>query len=141
MNKLGEHLKEKRQEIGISIEEVAHDLNIDKIIIENLEEGNDRIFKDVLNLKETTGIYAKYLGLDEKEINDILNNFLYNKTSRISLTDIEETLKNQEDAKPKEVGSPYSLEIPKKNKTGKIVILVVSILLILLIFLVFKLYL
>jgi len=47
MKELGLIFKNKREENSISIEEASHDLNIDKDLIENLEIGNTKIFKDI----------------------------------------------------------------------------------------------
>ena len=52
MKELGLIFKNKREENSISIEEASHDLNIDSDLIENLEIGNTKIFKDVIFLKE-----------------------------------------------------------------------------------------
>ena len=52
MKEIGDIFKEKREEIGITIEEVASDLKIDSVLIDNLEDGNDRVFKDILELKD-----------------------------------------------------------------------------------------
>ena len=57
MKYIGEQFKEKREEIGISISEVSNDLKIDSIIIENLEDGNDKVFKDILELKEMISLF------------------------------------------------------------------------------------
>ena len=53
MNGIGDTFKEKREEIGITVSEVANDLKIDPILIENLESGNHKVFKDILELKDT----------------------------------------------------------------------------------------
>ena len=48
MKEIGEQFKEKREEIGITLEEVSSDLNKDIILVENLESGNHKVFKDIL---------------------------------------------------------------------------------------------
>ena len=70
MKELGLIFKNKREENSISIEEASHDLNIDSDLIENLEIGNTKIFKDVIFLKELVTDYAKYLSLDKEKINE-----------------------------------------------------------------------
>ena len=45
MKEIGEEFKEKREEIGITIEEVANDLNKDTLLIERLENGNHKEYK------------------------------------------------------------------------------------------------
>ena len=62
MKELGEYLKETRENNGVSIDEAAQDLNIDGFLLESIEEGNTRAFKDVLSMKDRIKEYAKYLG-------------------------------------------------------------------------------
>lgn len=133
MKYLGEKFKLKREEIGISVDEVSDDLKIDKLIIENLEDGNQKVFKDVLELKKTVMLYAKYLGLNEDEIMDDLNDYLFEKTSKISIEDIKEGLKNTK-IEPKKVKSPYTIEMKGKNKKNMIVMISLFILLLLILF-------
>ena len=118
MKEIGEQFKEKREEIGITIEEVSNDLNKDVIVIENFENGNHKVFKDVLELKDMVRIYAKYLGLDDEKYLGELDDFLFEKTSKISASDIKERLKEEQEKKKdeKKVHTPYTIEVqPKKN--------------------------
>ena len=135
MKEIGEAFKEKREEIGITLEEVSSDLAKDVLLIENLENGNHKVFKDILELKDMVRIYAKYLGLDDEKLLGDLDDFLFEKTSKISIEDIQERLK-QEKAKKKEeekkIRTPYTLEIKeKKSFTLMIIIFIVVILLVL----------
>lgn len=132
LKELGEQFQEKRQEIGISVKEVADDLKIDAILIENLEEGNHKVFKDVLELKDVVKSYAKYLGLDEEVAVDLVNDYLFEKTSKISLDDIKKELEKSK-AKEKEIRSPYTSNINKNEKKSYIVFMIVLILLVVLI--------
>ena len=50
MKEIGEKLKETRESMGISIEEVAEDLKLRPSQIENIEAGNLEEFKDVFLL-------------------------------------------------------------------------------------------
>ena len=102
MKEIGEQFKEKREEIGITIEEVSNDLNRDVVIIENFENGNHKVFKDVLELKDMVRIYAKYLGLDDEKYLGELDDFLFEKTSKISASDIKERLKEEQEKKKDE---------------------------------------
>ena len=70
MKEIGESFKEKREEIGITLEEVSKDLGIKEVLLENLEEGNAKVFKDILEIKDTIESYSKYLGLDTEKIMD-----------------------------------------------------------------------
>ena len=112
MTELGLIFKNKREENSISIEEASHDLNIDKDLIENLEIGNTKIFKDIIFLKQLVNDYAKYLSLDKDKINEQLNDYLFEHTSKISLEDIERE-KNKIDSN--RVGSPYTNPIKEKT--------------------------
>lgn len=134
MKEIGEEFKEKREEIGITIEEVSSDLGKDVILIENLESGNHKVFKDILELKDMVKTYAKYLGLDDEKLLGELDDFLFEKTSKISIEDIQERLK-QEQAKRKEekkVRTPYTLEFEnKKNLTLVVILFIVVVILVL----------
>ena len=113
MKELGEYLKSTRISNGVSIEEAAEDLELSASQLENIEIGNTRAFNDVYNLKQYIKSYAKYLGLDPEKIADQFNDFLFEHTSKISLDDILEAHKKNEN-KQKEVTSPYT-RIPKKK--------------------------
>ena len=135
MKEIGEAFKEKREEIGITLEEVSSDLAKDVLLIENLENGNHKVFKDILELKDMVRIYAKYLGLDDEKLLGDLDDFLFEKTSKISIEDIQERLKQEKEKKKEEekkIRTPYTLEIKeKKSFTLMIIIFIVVILLVL----------
>ena len=77
MKDIGIKLKTKREENGLSLEEVANDLKIRVNQLISIEEWRKDDFKDVFSLKYFIRDYAKYLGLDGE---DILNSFNeYNK--------------------------------------------------------------
>lgn len=133
MKEIGEEFKEKREEIGITVEEVSNDLKKDVILIENLENGNHKVFKDVLELKDMIFVYAKYLGLDEEKLLANLDDFLFEKTSKISIEDIKERLKEEKEKRQdeKKIKTPYTLEIEKnKNITFFVIIGLVIIILV-----------
>lgn len=133
MKDIGEQFKEKREEIGISIEEVSSDLKIDAILIDNLEDGNNKVFKDILELKEIISSYAKYLGLDSDKLLDELNDYLFEKTSKISLEDIKESL-NKTKPVERKIKSPYTIEIKEKNSKLTIIAIIFIILIVLALF-------
>ena len=120
MKEIGEELKKAREERGVSAEEAASDLNLRVSQIENIEEGNLKVFKDVFYLKQFIKEYAKYLGLDGEELVDEFNEYLFDYTSKIPIETIEEA-KNKKEVK--EVVSPYTSMSPKKNN-WKIVVIV-----------------
>lgn len=111
MKEIGEKLKDARESIGVSIEEVAEDLKIRPSQIENIEAGNSDAFKDVFNLKYLIRDYSKYLGLNKEDLVDEFNEYLFDYTSRLSLDDIKSAKKERKQAK--RIKSPYTIE--KKN--------------------------
>lgn len=113
MKELGEYLKRTRISNGVSIAEAAEDLELSTSHLENIESGNVRAFKDVYSLKEHIKLYAKYLGLDPEKVVDEFNGFLFEHTSKISLSDIKAAQKKQ-DEKNKKTRSPYTIEYKKK---------------------------
>ena len=108
LKELGEYLKKVREDNGVEIEEAAEDLKISNQILSNIECGNTRVFRDILELKENVIAYAKYLGLDCEKITDEFNNFMFEHTSKISLNDILEAEKASDEKNKKVVRSPYT---------------------------------
>ena len=107
MKELGQYLKETRINNGVSVDEAAQDLNIDSFLLESIEEGNTKAFKDILSMKDRIKDYAKYLGLKPEEVIDEFNGFLFEHTSKISLDDIK-AAQSKIEAKEKKVHSPYT---------------------------------
>ena len=138
MKELGEYLKQIRISNGVSIEEASDDLNIDSFILENLEAGNIRAFKDVLGIKEKIKSYAKYLGLNPEEVADEFNDFLFEHTSKILLSDILEAEKQRSKEKQaitKKVSSPYTIIKQKKvNKNAIYMCFTIMLLIFIIIF-------
>ncbi len=130
MKELGENLRLARNNIGISIDEVANDLGIDKVLLDNLENGNAKAFKDIVSLKETIISYAKYLGLDQETLLDDFNDFVFSSTSKISTEDIKEATKKtkEKEKDTKKIKSPYTIE--KKSHSGTITLIVSGILMV-----------
>ena len=127
MNDIGLKLKEKREENGVSIEEVAEDLKMRPSQIVSLEEGRKEDFKDVVFLKYFIRDYAKYLGLNGEELVDEFNEFLFDFTSKIPIEEIEKAkLKN---VNKKEIVSPYTSG--SSNKKGVKIIMIFAIMLLL----------
>lgn len=119
IKELGEYLKNIRHENGVGIEEASEDLNISVNVLKNIESGNTRAFRDMLELREIVKSYAKYLGLDPDNVIDEFNDFLFEHTSKINLQDILEAEKSASDKNKKEITSPYTsvktIKIDKKN--------------------------
>ena len=123
MKELGERLMLLRKSNGVSLPEASSDLGIGEKELECLENGNFKVFKDVYELKKIISNYAKYLGLDEGEIMDEFNDYLFEKTSRISKEDIQEIKKKEE--KEEKVSSPYTKIGKSRYDFAPIVLLVV----------------
>ena len=128
MKEIGDSFKLARETIGISKEEVIKDLNITESQLDNLEDGNVNAFKDVFFLKETIKKYAIYLNLDEDEIIDKFNDFMFGYTSRIPIEDILEKTKeiNLKELKNEEnkIVSPYTIK--RKDNSTKYTILYIA---------------
>ena len=138
MKEIGEKLKEARESIGVSIEEVAEDLKLRPSQIENIESGNTDAFKDVFYLKYFIRDYAKYLGLDKEDLVDEFNEYLFDYTSRLSLYDIKAAKKNKKENK--KIKSPYTLE--KKNRLSLImfgIYVIIALLVVMIIYLIISL--
>ena len=135
MKEIGEVFREKREEIGISKDEASADLCISIAQLDNLEDGNANAFKDVFFLKELIKKYAKYLNLDENELINEYNEFMFNYTSRIPVAEIEkkvsEIKKEEEKEASKKISSPYTKVVsPEKKKTKSIVYIIIGLIII-----------
>lgn len=108
MKEIGQQLKEAREGIGVSIEEVAEDLKIRPSQIENIEAGNTEAFEDIFYLKYFIRDYAKYLGLNKEDLVDEFNEYLFDYTSKLSLDDIKNAKKEKKPTKT--VKSPYTID-------------------------------
>lgn len=127
MKELGEYLKETRQNNGVSLDEASLDLDIDSFLLESIEEGNTRAFRDVLGIKEIVRSYAKYLGLNSDEIVDEFNDFLFEHTSKISLNDILEAEKSADNKPLNKPVSPYTTVKVKKINVKKVMLCAVIV--------------
>lgn len=121
MKNIGLKLKEKREQNGLSIEEVAEDLKMRPTQISSIEEGKTEDFKDVFYLKYFIRDYAKYLGLDSEKILDEFNEYLFDVTSKIPVDVINQAKKERKEDNNKQ-SSPYTKEVKKKLKIPKIII-------------------
>ena len=111
MKEIGEKLKEAREDMGVSINEVAEDLKMRPSQIQNIEEGNMDAFKDIFYLKYFIRDYAKYLGLSYEDMVDDFNEYLFDYTSKISLDDIKKAKKAVTKKKGEEQKKIYTKEL------------------------------
>lgn len=128
MKDIGQRLKEKREENGVSIEEAAEDLKMRPSQITSVESGDTTSFKDMVMLKYFVRDYAKYLGLEPEKIVDDFNEFLFDLTSKIPVEVIEQAKreKESEDTLSK-VSSPYTA-IDNRKQIPKYVIAIAVVL-------------
>ena len=126
LNEIGEYLKENRKSNGVSINEASEDLKIDITLLEAIEDGNYKAFKDIFELKDIIRTYAKYLGLDVNKMLDEFNDFIFEKTSKISLDDIKKAKEHEE--KTTRMSSPYT-KIKHTRYDIAPIVLIVTILL------------
>ena len=96
MKNIGLKLKDKREENGLSIEEVAEDLKMRPSQISSIEEGKTEDFKDVFYLKYFIRDYAKYLGLNPDDMIKEFNEYLFEYTSKIPVEIIEKQIADTE---------------------------------------------
>lgn len=122
MKEIGERLKETRESIGISVEEVAEDLKMRPSQIDDVEAGNMNAFKDIFSLKYFVRDYSKYLGLNYENMVDEFNEYLFDYTSKLSLDDIRKAKKEDEKTKKPKIVSPYTLEKKRKKIIPPIII-------------------
>ena len=69
----GEILRKKREEVGISIDEVSEKLNLQPNLIESLENNNYEIFNVETYLKGYLRAYAKFIGVDGDKVISLYN--------------------------------------------------------------------
>ncbi len=137
MKELGEYLSETRKNNGVSVEEAADDLKVSINVLHNIESGNVRAFKDMLELRETVKLYSKYLGLNPDDVVDEFNDFLFEHTSKIKLQDIldaEEKTKKEKSSGPV---SPYTKSKVRKINKNYFIAIGAVIAFVLFVFLVF----
>lgn len=128
MKEIGQKLKEKREENGVSVEEAAEDLKVRPSQITSVENGNTDAFQDMVFLKYFVRDYAKYLGLDSEEIIDEFNEFMFDFTSKIPVAEIEQAKKEKEKEQIDRVSSPYTT-IDRRTKIPKFIIGIIGLIL------------
>lgn len=127
MKDIGQKLKEKREENGVSVEEAAEDLKMRPSQITSVENGEADAFKDKVLLKYFIRDYAKYLGLDSEKIVDEFNEFLFDLTSKIPVEAIEKAKREKEkEENVAKVSSPYTT-VDNRKKIPKYVIALIAV--------------
>ena len=126
INDISEVLKSTREMSGLTLDEVSKDLEIPVLSLEQIEDGNIGAFKDIFVLKDYLESYAKYLGLDYEDVIDEFNEYMFEKTSKIPMEEIEKAVKEKEkeESESNRIASPYTKTAPIKSNKQFIFILV-----------------
>ena len=135
MFQIGDMLKEKRELSGLGLKEVSEDLNIKMVRLENIEAGNTGCYKDIFELKDDILTYTKYLGLNEEEMLDHFNEYMFEHTSRIPVKEIEKQVMEQNKEKQEEkIVSPYSKPMRKYPTKYYVTIYIIALMVVVFIF-------
>ncbi len=132
MQEIGDKLKQIREEMELSIDEVANDLNLKTSLLKHLEKGNYQALKEIFNLKQIISDYAKYLGLEYEKIEDEYDEFVFGVTSKIPALEIAKANeeKKKEQKQLKKIISPYTIEFKKTSWLIKVIIWILFVLII-----------
>lgn len=124
LKEIGEKLRQTREEMGLSLEEVAEDLKLNPSQLKSIENGEREVLREIFNLKQLIRDYAKYLGLDYEKIEDEYGEFVFEITSKIPLDDIARASqeKQKEREQIKKIVSPYTLDHKTSISIFKIII-------------------
>ena len=125
MKDIGSLFLDTREAAGLSLEEVSSDLNLEKVILENIEDGKTGAF----TLKKYISNYAKYLGLDADKIVDEFNEYVFETTSKIPVKDIEKEIEENTKGNEEKVFSPYTRHEKKPNNVLYVLVYVLIVIL------------
>lgn len=118
---------------GLTLDEVSKDLEIPVLSLEQIEDGNIGAFKDIFVLKDYLESYSKYLGLDYEDVIDEFNEYMFEKTSKIPMEEIEKAVKEKEkeESESNRIASPYTKAAPiKSNKQFIFMLILITVLVI-----------
>ena len=118
---------------GLTWDEVSKDLEIPVLSLEQIEDGNIGAFKDIFVLKDYLESYAKYLGIDYEDVIDEFNEYMFEKTSKIPMEEIEKAVKEKEkeESESNRIASPYTKAAPiKSNKQFIFMLILITVLVI-----------
>jgi len=90
MKDIGNFLRERREARGISLIEVEKDLKIRKKYLQALEEGNIDVIPGKTYLIGYLRNYSKYLGIDDENINQIIQTYKNLEKKKIDLKETKE---------------------------------------------------
>lgn len=104
LNKFSEELKNKREEVGLSIQQIANKTRIDKKFLEFMEQGNFSFLPEVY-VKSFIREYAQIVGLDPEET---VKKFLLAKEGKTLSSEIEAKENPEPEAPIKELPTSKS---------------------------------
>jgi len=90
MKDIGNFLRERREARGISLIEAEKDLKIRKKYLQALEEGNLDVIPGKTYIIGYLRNYSKYLGIDEENINQIIQTYNNLEKKKIGLEETKE---------------------------------------------------
>ena len=108
-------------------------MEIPVLSLEQIEDGNIGAFKDIFVLKDYLESYAKYLGIDYEDVIDEFNEYMFEKTSKIPMEEIEKAVKEKEkeESESNRIASPYTKAAPiKSNKQFIFMLILITVLVI-----------
>ena len=108
-------------------------MEIPVLSLEQIEDGNIGSFKDIFLLKDYLESYAKYLGIDYEDVIDEFNEYMFEKTSKIPMEEIEKAVKEKEkeESESNRIASPYTKTAPiKSNKQFIFMLILITVLVI-----------
>lgn len=122
MERISNHLKEKRLEAGLTIEEVSEKTMLTVKHIKALEEGDMEFFKDDLSyLRFFLHSYCDAVGLDFEEIKPMLRESIDDYTIAFSKKMVEEheIMEKSIETKSKKIHQPNQITSKKNKKLSK----------------------
>ena len=137
MNEIAEAFKSARLASGISLEEASNDTEIPISALEQIEEGAIGSFKDIFKLREYLTTYAKYLGQDSQEVIDKFNEYMFEYTSKIPVSDLEKAIEEKEQKEIEEtieMGvpaiTPYLMPTEDKSQSKLVITIIFAVILV-----------
>ena len=98
-----------------------------------MEQGNIGCFKDIFLLKEYIHNYSKYLGLSPDDMVNEFNEYLFEYTSKIPVTEIEKKIQEKqklEDTQEIRIASPYTDDKRKYKSKNYIILYILVVILV-----------
>jgi cytoskeletal protein RodZ len=97
MKEIGQTLKDKREQMNLSLSDVHNATRVQEKYLAAIEVGNLDVFKAEVYYKSFLRSYSKYLGFDPEEFIDLFNaqKYAIEQASKLEQTSFSESLVNQ----------------------------------------------